>query len=111
MPVYCYEMDDGILVEKFFPAGKAPRFVRVGKKKASRSYTAERKSVPSSRGWPMTCVASGVHASQAGELRDCLARAGVPTEVTKDGDPVYRSAIHRKKALKARGFVDRSSYV
>ena len=111
MPVYCYETVDGKLVEKFFPVGRAPRFVRVAKKRARRSFAAERKSVPSPRCWPMTCFASGVHASQADQLRAHLTKAGVPTEVTRDGDPVYRSAEHRRKALKARGFVDKSSYV
>ena len=60
--------------------------------------------------WPFACVASGVHASQAGELRDFLQKSGVPTEVTVDGDPIYRNASHRKNALKVRGLVDRSSF-
>jgi hypothetical protein len=59
----------------------------------------------------MVCCASGVHASQAGELRDYLSSRGVPTEVTAEGDPVYVSAKHRKKALKARGLFDKSAFV
>lgn len=66
--------------------------------------------VPTSKGWPLTCFASGVHADDAQKLRDEFKRLGVPTEVTKDGDPVYTSPEHRRRALKARGFVDRSSY-
>ena len=111
MPTYCYETADGVLVEKFFPIGKAPRFVRVGKKLARRSFAAERKGVPSPRCWPMECFASGVNASQAGELRAYLANHGVPTEVTPDGDPVYRSAAHRRKALKVRGLFDKSAFI
>ena len=62
-------------------------------------------------GWPMApCLASGVHPNQAQELRDCLSNAGVPTEVTSDGDPIYRTPTHRKRALKARHLVDKSSY-
>jgi hypothetical protein len=110
MPTYCYELPHGGAVERVFMAGKAPRTIRVGRSVAKRSYTAERASVPSPRGWPLTCFASGVNAAQAGELRDHLAKVGVPTEVTRDGDPVYRDAAHRKKALKARGFIDRKSY-
>lgn len=113
MPVYCYQDDRGKIHERVFSitAQIPPVIVLKGGRKARRCYQAERKSVPSPRCWPMTCFASGVHASQADQLRDCLAKAGVPTEVTKDGDPVYRSAAHRRKALKARGFVDKSSYV
>jgi len=59
----------------------------------------------------MECIASGVNANQAGELRDFFAKSGVPTEVTSDGNPIYRNASHRRRALKARGFVDRSSYI
>jgi len=110
MPVYCYSLPSGAVVERVFGAGTAPRSIRVGPSVAKRDYGAERKSVPASKGWPMTCFASGVHASQAGELREHLARRGVPTEVTTDGDPIYRDAKHRRKALRARGFIDRSSF-
>lgn len=61
--------------------------------------------------WPaLTCFASGVHASQAQELRDYLRERGCPTEVTENGDPVYTSPAHRKKALKLRGMYDRDSF-
>lgn len=63
------------------------------------------------RGWPIECVASGVNAAQAQELRDEFKRVGVPTEVTADGNPIYTDAAHRRRALKARGLVDRSSYL
>lgn len=119
MVLYCYRTSDGVLIERAFPLGKAPKRISVGGKKAARSLADENKvfhmgevrgSVRPGKTWPMTCFASGVHASQAGELRDHLAQAGVPTQVTADGDPVYRSAAHRKKALKARGLVDKKSY-
>lgn len=112
MPIYCYETEEGTVHERPFPmCAKIPPWVMVDGKKARRCYQAERKSVPPTKGWPMTCFTSGVHASQAQELSDHLARAGVPTEVTKDGDPVYRDAKHRRRALKARGFVDKSSFI
>jgi len=76
----------------------------------TRSYRAERAGVPATQGWPITCVASGVNAEQAQDLRDEFKKHGLDVEVTKDGDPIYRSASHRKKALKARGFVDRLSF-
>jgi hypothetical protein len=113
MPTYCYETDGGVIHERDFSimAQIPPEIILDDGSKARRCYQAERKGVPSARGWPMTCFASGVNANQAGELRALLARKGVPTEVTPDGDPVYRDAAHRRRALKARGFVDKSSYV
>ena len=110
MPVYCYQAKEKI-IERVFPIGKAPKMVYFNGARAYRCMQAERVSVPSSSGWPMECCASGVHASQAGELREYLAKRGVPTDVTKDGDPVYRSAAHRKKALKARGLFDKRAFV
>ena len=69
-------------------------------------------AAPSPRGWPMKpCVASGVQPEQAQELRDLFKKAGVPTEVTKGGAPIYTSPEHRRKALKVRGLYDRSSYL
>lgn len=62
------------------------------------------------KGWPLTCYASGVHAGDAQQLRDHLRERGVPTEVTSDGDPVYTSPEHRRRALRARGMFDRAAY-
>jgi len=61
--------------------------------------------------WPeLTCYASGVHASQAGELRDFFKQRGESVTVTPQGDPVYTSPRQRKRCLKMRGFHDRNSY-
>jgi hypothetical protein len=111
MPVYCYEDKDGTAHEEVFPWGKAPKTLTVDGVKFFRCYAAERKGVPATAGWPMECVASGVNAAQAGELRDHLASKGVPTEISRDGNPIYRDAKHRKKALKARGMFDRQSFL
>ena len=122
MTTYCYSTEEGEIVERQFPAGKAPRIIRLdGGKLATRDYRAEgaggfvkgtKNPVKPSRGaWPMKpCYASGVHTSQAGELRKHLKDRGCSTEVTPDGDPVYTSAAHRKKALKIRGMHDRNSF-
>ena len=59
---------------------------------------------------PLECFASGVHASQAQDLRDFFHNHGESVEVTNNGDPVYTSANQRKRCLKLRGFVDKSSY-
>lgn len=109
MPTYCYRHGDD-LVEKVFPIGKAPKFIEVGKRRYQRSFGDERVGVPPTKGWPIECVASGVHPDQAQELRDHFTKHGLPTEVSSDGNPIYRDANHRKKALKLRGFHDKASY-
>ena len=113
MPIYCYQDRKGKIHERnFSSASPVPAcIVLTGGSKAKRCFQAETKSFPPTKGWPLTCCASGVHASQAQELRDHLASKGVPTEVTRDGDPVYRDAQHRRKALKVRGMVDKSSFI
>lgn len=109
MPTYCYTNKDET-VERVFRIGTAPKEIQIGKTRFTRDYSAEPKSVPATAGWPMTCYASGVNADDAQQLRDHFTKVGVPTEVTKEGDPVYRNAIHRKKALKCRGIFDKSSF-
>jgi len=111
MPQYCYESKSGKLVERTFSIkDDIPKEIIVGKITYKRCFQAESASTMGSAGWPMTCVASGVHPDQAQALRDEFKRVGVPTEVTKGGDPIYRDARHRKKALTARGLHDKSSF-
>jgi hypothetical protein len=111
MPTYCYSNErTGQVVERVFRMGEAPARIRVGRVWFDRDFGAERVAVPATSGWPLTCYASGVNAEDAQALRDYLAQKGVPTEVTADGDPIYRNSQHRKKALKARGKHDRASY-
>ena len=109
MPAYCYRNGDDV-VTRVFPCSEKPKFVMVGKRRFRRSYADERPGVPATAGWPIECYASGVAPEQAGELRDYLAKKGVPTEVSADGNPIYRNAAHRRKALKARGLHDNASY-
>ena len=110
MPIYCYETDMGEIIERVFDMGKAPKYIYVNGEYARRNFAAESVGVPATTGWPLTCYASGVNAEDAGKLRDHLKEKGVPTEVTPDGDPIYTSHAHRKKALKARGFIDKAGY-
>ena len=115
MPTYCYRSRDKRrrLVERVFPVSSRPEsFVEDGVTFVrSRADEWRAVSVPATSGWPLECVASGVHPSQAGELRKFFTDHGCPTEVTADGNPVYRSAAHRRKALKLRGFKDKASYI
>jgi hypothetical protein len=113
MPIYCYETEDGQVVEELFPVGKAPKTVVLDDGSvAKRNLACELKPCRShtGAGWPFECIASGVHPSQAQQLRDYFRKAGVPTDVSPGGNPVYTSAAHRKRALKCRGFFDKSSF-
>jgi len=108
---YCYETRGGVVIDRIFPMGEAPKTIKVGRKLARRSFSAEHASVPSLTGWPFECVASGVGAAEAQNLRDHFDRAGVPTQVSSDGDVIYRNPAHRRKALKCRGMLDRASFI
>lgn len=111
MPYYCYSTGDNHVEERFFRMGDAPATITLDDGRvAERDFAAEHSPRTAGAGWPFECFASGVHPSQAGELREFFHKAGVPTEVSKNGDPVYTSAAHRKKALKARGFFDKAAY-
>lgn len=110
MPIYCYETATGEIFERSFEIGAAPPAILVDGVEAKRSYRSEGVGVPATNSWPIVCFASGVNARDAEALRKELSRNGVPTEVTNDGDPVYTSALHRRKALKARGMVDRNGF-
>ena len=90
--------------------GEAPGEILVKQKIATRDFQAEQVGRPSKTGWPIECYASGVHPSQAGELRQHFKDAGVSCDVSSDGDPIYTSHEHRKRALKARGLFDRASF-
>lgn len=109
---FAYEKPDGevVWIHRKLADGAPPHELELDGVVARRSFRMERVGVPSSAAWPMACVASGVHPDQAQELRDTFERLGVPTEVNKDGDPVYTSPSHRRKALAARGFYDRAAW-
>ncbi len=114
MPEYCYSNDDGHVFERFFKMGDAPSEVVIisqGRPAVyKRDFQAEQVGRPARAGWPLTCFASGVNANQAQELRDHFKEAGVPTEVTVNGDCVYTSHAHRKRALACRGIYDKASF-
>ena len=108
--IYCYRCGREVR-QANVPCGKAPKFIIRGKVRYMRSFRDEHKTVPATSGWPMEDYAAGVHADQAQELRDVRAKKGVPTDVTPEGNPIYRDAAHRRRALKARGLHDNSSYI
>ena len=109
MPMYCYRNGSQV-IERYFPMSSHPKEIVVRGKVFRRDIASEGVSVPATAGWPMECYASGVNPDQAGELRKFFKDRGCPTEVSADGNPIYRNARHRKKALKLRGFRDNSGY-
>jgi hypothetical protein len=110
MPIYCFSTKDGKILERHFPFGKAPSQIEEKGVIALRDFQAEQTGRPSTTGWPIECYASGVNAADAQKLRDEFKRCGVPTEVTINGDPVYTSHEHRKRALACRGIHDNASF-
>ncbi len=115
MATFCFSDESGgVTVERDYPVGKAPESIKLDDgRRAHRDYAAEHRT-PVRRagaGWPMPpCYASGVHASQAGELREFLRKSGVPTEVNRNGDPIYRNVSHQRAALKVRGMHNNADY-
>lgn len=110
MPIYCYRNGQDVL-DKVFLAGHAPKVIYEHGKAYERSFSDEHCGVSATHGWPMECWASGVQPQDAQKLRDYFAKAGVPTEVTDRGNPIYRNPAHRRAALKCRGFRDNDSFV
>ena len=109
MPTYCFKNKNKV-IERFFHMNEVPESVTEGRKVFERDIRSEMANVPSESNWPQECVASGVNAAQAGELREHFKRNGLNISVSDDGDPTYISANQKSKALKCRGLVDKSSY-
>ena len=112
MPEYCFSDKDGNVIMQYFHMKDVPKSVNKGGIIYKRDFTAEHTRRPQSGipGWPIECVASGVNAEQAGELRSFFKKNGMNVEVSKDGNPIYENSQQRRKALKLRNFIDKSSY-
>jgi hypothetical protein len=61
-------------------------------------------------GWPMVSTAAGVHPDEVPKMQEIDRKAGIKTQYTADGDPIFRSPGHRKKYLKTHKLIDRSGY-
>lgn len=59
--------------------------------------------------WPRVSVAAGVAPSQAKEAYEKSVKDGVPTQFTKDGDPVFTSQRHETNYLRTIGMFNRSA--
>ncbi len=125
MPTYCFATEEGEILERFFRMADVPDSITSEDGRvAVRDFQAEgvtgqmvgtdnptRIRKGPVRPWPMKpCVGSGVHESQAQDLRDHFKKHNVDVEVTTDGDPIYTSAAQRKRALECRAMHDRASF-
>ena len=111
MPTYCYSNKKGLTEEHYFKVGEAPKTVILEDgSTGERDYHAEHSPQKAGGGWPLECVASGVAPHQAGELREFFKKHGFRCDVSKDGNPIYENARHRKAALKLRNLHDQSSF-
>src|SRR5690606_36466704 len=107
MARYCFRDEETQEVHTLdFPFGQAPREVVLDNgHRAHRDYSQEGASgkLPSPRTWPRTSTSLGVHPDQVASERERLARLGVPTDFTDDGDMILTSAKHRREACRACG--------
>lgn len=121
MPTYCFTSANGDTIDRDFTLGECPPSIVNNEIEYIRNYSAEcvkgfvnGSKTPVKQGhgtWPMEpCVSSGVQPWQAQELRDFHKKHGITAEVNNDGDPIYESPGQRRKALKARNIVDKSSF-
>lgn len=65
-------------------------------------------AVPQCRGnKPRASLGAKVHESQVAEATEAARNAGVPTEFTPDGRPLFTSERHEAKYLKTRGMFNK----
>jgi len=110
MPVYCYTTKDGQTVERFYPAAKVRKTIRVNGKTAHRDIAAEHGSFKNTPGnWPMKSDACGVSPKQIPEAMETDRRLGVPANYdSKTGQIIWDSPGHRKKWCEAHEYYDRN---
>ena len=111
MPLCCFtHQKTKETIEKFVKPGT--KWVRHRGKVYRRDIAAEHgeSKVVTSGIWPKVSYAAGVHPDQVPQAEEVDQRAGVPTDYTSGGDPIFRSHQHRKKYLKAHNLVDYSGF-
>lgn len=111
MPVYSYTNEKtGETVERFYPAKKYPRKIRIGNKVYVKNWLADQVGVVHEPGnWPLFSDALGCGEHQVEEATRVAAENGVPTDFTKDGRAILRNKDHRKKYAKLYGFFDKDA--
>lgn len=115
MPEYCYRTNLGVLIEREYPMGKAPKTIRIRGKVAHRDFNAEqcpKKDLwgKAPGGWPMVSHAMGVAPKRIPEQVKKAKEAGIPTNFQKTGEPILTSESHRRKYGRLVGAHDCDCY-
>jgi len=120
MPTYCYKKEDGSSIElvmtceektkkEFTHDGKTSIFLDDGEI-GYRDIETELKGTRTFPGnWPLLSEAFGCAEGQEHEAHQKSLEMGVPVKYI-NGKAEFTSAAHRRAALKAFGFHDRSAY-
>ena len=111
--IYCYRTDSGVLVERDFPMGEAPKTVLTDALViAHRSFQDEHAPVDADKGqhipqWPMKSEGMGVNPSQIEEaLKNPGAKVHGHEYDKRTGAMVFRDRAHRKACMKDVGYHD-----
>lgn len=114
MPAYCYTTDDGEVVERVYPMGKAPRKIKLRDgRTANRNFAVEHSApVPTTDAcWPLYSRALGVPPESVAEHTKFFADRGIPCEFKENKHGMYdmklNSRQHRRQVLRAVGMHDR----
>jgi hypothetical protein len=113
MAKYCYtNKEEGTIIRRFPITGNIPEHITLGGKRYDRDIRSEHSSFKHTygSGWPMKSIAAAVSPDQVQDAMEIDRRAGVPTEYTKHGEPIWRNPGHRKRYLKAHNLYDRNSF-
>lgn len=111
MAIYRYvNKDQTQAIEASFPIGTAPRRIVRSDRVYRLDITAcSRNRAPQSCAlWPIVSDAAAIHPDQIPEAREYDRQHGVPTEYTRDGQPVFTDRAHRKAYCEAHGLYDRN---
>jgi hypothetical protein len=110
VPLYCYRLEDGRIVLRNCPVGKAPKVINHNGFKGERDIVAEHQNHMDTPGnWPMHSDALGVNPDQIPEAVKQLAEAGVHAEFNAEGQMKIESRQHRNRVLEASGMFDRDA--
>ena len=118
MPTYCYRViGSDELVELVMSCAEMERrqtaehtIVLDDGSIAKRDFATEHGGFKNTAGnWPMVSYAAGVHPSQVKEAQEHVAKQGIHTDYTPQGDAIFRSRSHRRDHLRAIGLRDRNA--
>lgn len=113
MPLYCYKCEAcGHEQEVSKPMSKSDtiELCPIDSFVMQRNFPAEsqgRKHKPGN--WPMESYAAGISPEEIPEFREIDKKGGIPTDYNSDGDPIFRTATHRKKYCQLHELYDRNA--